>query len=151
MDNEAFFWKIMRNELPPPKAAETLAGLANEAVSSRHPSFSLLRAGLALVMAFALAMLSSLVQREGPELESYGNLCGPAANESCYKPALKGGFPLAYLFDAPGVSVERQLSFGEDNLRPMVLFLDIGFYWAAIMLGIWFIGARAPRQGGGEA
>jgi hypothetical protein len=31
-------------------------GLANEAVSSRHSSFSLLRAGLALVMAFALAM-----------------------------------------------------------------------------------------------
>lgn len=24
MDNEAFFWKIMRKELPPPKAAETL-------------------------------------------------------------------------------------------------------------------------------
>lgn len=24
MDNEAFFWKIMRNELPPPRAAETL-------------------------------------------------------------------------------------------------------------------------------
>ena len=103
---------------------------------------NLLRASLALVLAFALAVLSSFVQREGPELESYGNLCGPAANESCYKPALKGGLPLAYLFDAPGVSVERQLSFGEDTLHPLALVLDIAVYWAAIMFAIWFANRR---------
>jgi hypothetical protein len=60
----------------------------------------------------------------------------PAANESCYKPALKGSFPLAYLFDAPGASVERQLSLGEDTLHPIALVLDIALYWAAIMLAI---------------
>ncbi|NRF72481.1 hypothetical protein HLB44_36605 [Aquincola sp. S2] len=98
-----------------------------------------LRASLALVLAFTLAVLSSFVQGEGPELESYGNLCGPAANESCYKPALKGGFPLAYLIDTPGVSVERQLSFGEDTLHPIALVVDIAIYWAAIMLAIWFV------------
>jgi hypothetical protein len=48
------------------------------------------------------------------------------------------GFPLAYLFDAPGVSVEHQLSFGEDTLHPVALVLDIAIYWSTIMLFIWF-------------
>jgi hypothetical protein len=98
---------------------------------------NVLRASLALVLAFALAALSSFVQCEGPELESYGNLCGPAGNENCYKPALKGGFPFAYLFDSPGVSVERQLSFGEDTLHPAALVVDIAICWAAVMLALW--------------
>jgi hypothetical protein len=99
---------------------------------------NLLRSSLSYVLAFALALVSSLVQGEGPELASYGNMCGPAANESCYQPVLKGGFPLAYLFDAPGVSVEHQLSFGEDTLHPVALVLDIAIYWSTIMLFIWF-------------
>jgi hypothetical protein len=103
---------------------------------------NVLRASLSLVLAFALVVLSSFVQREGPELEPYGNLCGPAQNEGCYKPALKGGFPFAYLFDSPGVSVERHLSFGEDALHPTPLVLDIAIYWAAIMFAFWF----ATRQ-----
>lgn len=101
-------------------------------------SVSLLRSSLALAPAVALTVLSSIVQQEGPELESYGNLCGPAANENCYKPALKGGFPAPYLFDAPGVSIERQLSFGEDNLHPIAFALDTAVYWAAVMLAVWF-------------
>ena len=55
---------------------------------------------------------------------------------------LKGGFPFAYLFDSPGVSVERHLSFGEDALHPTPLVLDIAIYWAAIMFAFWF----ATRQ-----
>jgi len=114
-----------------------------------------LRASLALALAFALAVLSSFVQREGPELESYGNLCGPAGNENCYKPALKGGFPFAYLFDSPGVSVERQLSFGEDTRHPMALVLDTAIYWAAVLLVFWFANreSTSAKQGAdrGEA
>jgi hypothetical protein len=57
--------------------------------------------GLVLISAITLALLSVYVERVGPELAQYGNLCGPRADVPCYKPALKGGFPVAYLFDAP--------------------------------------------------
>jgi heme/copper-type cytochrome/quinol oxidase subunit 2 len=50
--------------------------------------------------------------------------------------ALKGGFPVAYLFDAPGISVERQLSFGEDELFVGALIIVIAIYWAIVLLTI---------------
>jgi hypothetical protein len=87
-----------------------------------------------LVLATALALLSVLVEQTGPEVVQQGNLCGPSANEPCYKPVLKGGFPYPFLFDAPGVSREGQLAFFEDNLNAGALLLDILAYFAAIML-----------------
>lgn len=71
-----------------------------------------------------------------PQLAQYGNMCGPSTNDPCYEPALKGGFPVAYLFDAPGVSVEHQLSFGEDDLFLGALTLDIALYYAIALLVI---------------
>jgi hypothetical protein len=50
---------------------------------------------LAFVLATSLALLSVLVERTGPELEQYGNLCGSGGNDPCYQPVLKGGFPVA--------------------------------------------------------
>jgi hypothetical protein len=90
--------------------------------------------GLVLILAITLAFMSVFVERLGPELVQYGNLCGVASLDPCYKPALKGGFPVAYLFDAPGVSRERQLAFGEDNLYVGGLILDIAVYFAISML-----------------
>jgi len=91
---------------------------------------------LAFVLASTLAILSVLVERTGPELEEYGNLCGPTSNDPCYKPVLKGGFPFAYLFDAPGISVERKLSFGEDTLRPVALAFDIAVHFVVVLLAV---------------
>ena len=92
------------------------------------------RIGLALVSAITLALLSVHVERVGPELAEYGNLCGPNAADPCLKPVLKAGFPVAYLFDAPGVSVERQLAFAEDKLVVGALLLDIAFYVVLVLL-----------------
>lgn len=97
--------------------------------------------GLALSSAITLALLSVHVERVGPELAQYGNLCGPGALDPCYKPVLKGGFPVAYLFDAPGVSVERKLSF-EDKLFVGALILDIAIYFAVVLLGILVVSHR---------
>lgn len=90
---------------------------------------------LGLVLATALALISARVQRIGPEQVVYSNLCGPTMNDLCYKPVLKGGFPVAYLFDAPGVSVEDQLAFGEDNVYLGGFALDVVVYFAVIVLG----------------
>jgi hypothetical protein len=105
-------------------------------------------AGLALVTAIALAVLSVNVERIGSELAVYGNLCGPSGSDFCYEPVLKGGFPLPYLFDMPGVSVERQLSFGEDILVVNALVLDIAIYFVAVFLIVPAVARRrAARMG----
>jgi hypothetical protein len=93
-------------------------------------------AASAFVIASTLALRSVLVHRTGPELVQYGNLCGLTSTDPCYRPVLKGGFPFAFLFDTPGVSVEGKLSFFEDTLHPRALLLDITVYFAAILLSI---------------
>lgn len=98
---------------------------------------------LAFIAAVTLALLSVWVERMGPEQVAYGNLCGPTASDPCYRPALKGGFPVAYLYDAPGVSVERRLAFGEDKLDRSGLLLDVILYFAMCMLAHW---AATKRQ-----
>ena len=98
--------------------------------------FTVRLVGIAFMMAVTLALLSVLIQRIGPELVEYGNLCGPTSNDPCYEPVLKGGFPLAYLFDTPGISVVGKLSFIEDTLHPGALLMDITAYFAVIMLSI---------------
>jgi len=67
-----------------------------------------------LIVALILSALSVLIERTGPELGQFGNLCGPTSDDPCLEPLLKGGYPVAYLFDTPGLSVEHRLSFGED-------------------------------------
>jgi hypothetical protein len=89
--------------------------------------------GVALISAIALALLSVQVERIGPELVQYGNLCGPGGSDPCLQPVLKAGFPIPYLFDAPAVSRERQLAFGEDNLSLGALLLDIAIYFAIVL------------------
>jgi hypothetical protein len=100
---------------------------------------------VAFALATVLALLSVHIHHTGPELSEYGNLCGPTSSDSCYQPALKGGFPIAYLYDTPGVSVEHQLSLGEDTLHPAALALDVAFYFAAILFIVW-IAARGLRR-----
>lgn len=91
---------------------------------------------LALIAAFALTLVSVNVERVGPELAEYGNLCGPHTNEPCLEPVLKGGFPFAYLFDSPGISVERHLAFVEDQLFVGPLVLDMTIYFAIVLSAI---------------
>ncbi|MGG7607095.1 hypothetical protein [Massilia sp. BKSP1R2A-1] len=91
---------------------------------------------LAFIAAVTLALLSSNIERIGPELVQDGNLCGPGGNAPCYKPALKGGFPFAYLFDHPGISVEGRLFFFEDTLLVGPLILDIAVYFVIVLLAV---------------
>ena len=102
--------------------------------------------GVALISAITLAFLSVRIERIGPELVEYGNLCGPSASDPCYKPVLKGGFPVAYLFDAPGVSIERQLAFIEDKLSVGALVLDIAVYFAIVLLAMLVVTRRRSAR-----
>jgi len=87
-----------------------------------------------LSAALLLTGLFSNVERSGPELAAYGNLCGATQDEPCMKPRLNGGFPWAYLFDSPGISVEAQLLFGEDEVRVYPFLADLAAYMAVIVV-----------------
>jgi hypothetical protein len=89
---------------------------------------------LASLTALTLALLSSKIERVGPDLVQYGNLCGPSFNEPCYKPVLRGGFPFEFLFDAPGVSIERQLHIAEDKMHRDALVMNIVVYFAIVVI-----------------
>jgi hypothetical protein len=58
---------------------------------------------------------------------------------------LRGGFPVAFLFDRPGVSVEHQLHFGEDVLRIDSLALNTALHFVAVMLLAYTV--MLPRKG----
>lgn len=103
-------------------------------------------ASLIFLLATVLALLSVNIQRTGPEMVEYGNMCGPTSSDPCHEPELKGGFPIAYLIDAPGVSVEHQLSLGEDDLRPEALALDVALYVAAILCVVWVVSGRSRQS-----
>jgi hypothetical protein len=92
------------------------------------------RALLLFILAIASSLLSVFIERTGAESAPYGNLCGPSSDRPCLKPVLKGGFPVAFLFDRPGVSVEHQLHFGEDILRINSLALNTALHFIAAML-----------------
>ena len=96
-------------------------------------------------LAVVLSVLSAFIERTGPEEASYRNMCGPSANDPCLKPLLKGGLPIAYLFDQPGVSVEHQLSFTEDQVRIDALALNTALYFAAIVLAARLLRKNKPQ------
>jgi len=100
---------------------------------------------LALAAATTLALLSVSVERVGPEQVQHGNLCGAPRFEPCYKPALKGGFPIGYLYDQPGISVEGKLAFIEDKLYIGALLANIAIYFGALTLVGWIVKRRRPR------
>ena len=103
---------------------------------------------LGLVLSITVAILSVNVERIGPEQIEYGNLCGSSGSDACYKPAYKGGFLVAFLVDAPGISVEYQLAFVEDNFYPWAFVLDVAIYFAVCMLVISLIARRYSRDEG---
>jgi hypothetical protein len=103
----------------------------------------LIRILIAASAALTLTCSSFAYQRRGPELVVVGNLCGPKTDEFCYAPVLKGGFPLAYIYDTPGVSVEGKLSIGEDKFRGGRFLLDALIYFA---LAVAALGAAHVRK-----
>lgn len=105
---------------------------------------------LILVVAVALAALSVRIERVGPELAETGNLCGPRMDEICRAPRLNGGFPLAYLFDVPTVSVPDQLGLGEDDFRPVPFVADVLCYALLLWHGARLVARRrGARRGEG--
>ena len=102
-------------------------------------------------LALALASLSVVIERRTDETAVVGNVCGPATNENCLERRLAGGFPFAYLYDRPSISVPGAIHLGEDEFRPLPFFLDYLLY-LLILLGIakFVPSLKRWREGGAE-
>ena len=100
---------------------------------------------LSLIAAIMLTIKSVDIERKGPELAAYGNMCGASHNDLCNEPVLNGGFPIGFLFDNPGISVERQLAFIEDEFRMGAFFLDVAIYFALTLLAALAVRAAWTR------
>jgi len=104
------------------------------------------RAGLAivitsLVIAFALTIYSSNLQRVGPAIRGFGNVCGPSGEERCYEPVLNAGFPLPYFFDNPSISARGNLALLEDDFRILPFLVDVDLI-GIVSLAMLFAGRR---------
>ena len=79
--------------------------------------------GSLFLVVIVVTFYSSNLQRVGPELGVWGNVCGESGNELCYKPALNGGFPFPYFF--------------EDDIRWIIFMIDVilnGVFLSAVFL-----------------
>jgi hypothetical protein len=92
-----------------------------------------------LVLSLLSALASSCAEHLGPEDVAYSNLCDASHQRNCLQPQLSAGLPLPFLFDTPGLSVERQLSFLEDEFRPAPFWLDVAafaLFWLLVQGGV---------------
>lgn len=89
------------------------------------------------MLAFAFALASAAIQRLGPD---HGIYCALGKSIEgydiyCPKPKLNGGWPAAFLFDRPGISVEGKLFPVEDDFRWAPFAADVAFY-LLLLLGL---------------
>ncbi|HWH18883.1 MAG TPA: hypothetical protein VNT77_11245 [Allosphingosinicella sp.] len=114
--------------------------------SDRSTWRSAARAASALVLAALLALASSWIERRGPDHGVYcalGKVNG--IDVYCPEPKLNGGWPAPFLFDKPGISVEWQLAFVEDDFRFWPFVANVAFY-LLVLLGIGGAVRRARRK-----
>ncbi len=106
------------------------------------------RAALLFMLASALALASATIQRLGPDHGVYCALGKSIDGHDIYcpRPKLNGGWPAAFLFDKPGISVEGKLFPVEDDFRWAPFAADVAFY-LLFLLGLartigWWRGSR---------
>lgn len=94
-----------------------------------------LRCGGVLILALLLSLGSALIQRHGPDHGVYCALGKSADGYDIYCPRqkLNGGWPAAFLFDRPGISVEDALFVVEDDFRWEPFMANVGFYLSLLV------------------
>jgi hypothetical protein len=88
--------------------------------------------GVCLLMAIALTSTSVLYQRQNVILRNAVDRCPNA--QPCAIAVLGGGFPLPFLVDKLGISVEGKLALGEDEFRIGTFVGDVSIYLGVMLL-----------------
>jgi hypothetical protein len=97
--------------------------------------------GACLLLSIALTSTSILYQRQNVILRNAVDRCPNA--QPCAIAVLGGGFPLPFLVDKLGISVEGKLALGEDDFRIGAFGGDLAIY-----LGIMLIVGKLVRRKG---
>lgn len=92
---------------------------------------------------------SCAIQRNGPEQAVYCDRDAPlaAAASSCIRPVLNAGWPVPFLVDRPGISLEGVIGFPEDDFRLWPFIANVLFY-QLVLLGLWKLVQHWRRSGG---
>jgi len=84
--------------------------------------------------AFTLTVVSAFYQRPSSEVVEYGSECKIEHWMHCYKPRKSAGFPFAFGFDTPGVSVQHSVTpLVEDEFRLLPFLINIWFYFIMLL------------------
>jgi hypothetical protein len=108
-----------------------------------------------LSIAIVITLATFAIQRHGPEVGTYGNVCGSTGDQPCTHILLNAGYPLGYVFDMgyvfdnPSVSVrDKLMPIIEDEFRIIPFILDTIFY--AVALSLLSIGFKKIRPSEGK-
>jgi hypothetical protein len=93
-----------------------------------------------LGIAIALAIISGLYQRQNVMVRNAVDRCPNA--QPCAIAVLGAGFPLPFLVDKLGVSVEGQLGLGEDEFRGGAFVGDVVIYLGLGLLVSRFVATK---------
>jgi hypothetical protein len=96
--------------------------------------------GACLLMAIALTLISGLYQQQTVMVRNAVDRCPNA--QPCAIAVLGAGFPLPYLVDKLGISVEGKLALGEDEFRAGVFVGDVMIYLGLGLLVSRFVASR---------
>ena len=96
-------------------------------------------------IALALASLSVLYERPTDEVAVVGNVCGPSTNEACVERRVGAGFPFAFVYDRPSISVPGAVHLVEDEFRWAPFALNILIYFGILLLTFRIIEVRRGR------
>jgi len=107
--------------------------------------FLLLRYSTLALAALIISLSTVLIQRTGPEFVQVGNMCGATGSEPCLHPQLTGGFPLAYLYDVGGISIENKLG-PEDKFDFIAFAVDFSVYALVGFLAVKTVRNRARAR-----
>jgi hypothetical protein len=95
---------------------------------------------LCLIAALALTSLSGFYQHQNVLRRDAVDRCPNA--QPCAIAVLGAGFPLPFLVDKLGISVEGKLTIGEDEFRGGAFVGDVMIYWGLGLLVSRFVAAK---------
>ncbi len=88
------------------------------------------------MLAILFVLMTVFYQRPSGEIILFGNVCDAQSWVECYRPRVSAGFPFAFIFDKPGITVEDNASFLEDDIRLLPFVMNVWLY-TVLFLFTW--------------
>jgi len=88
-----------------------------------------------ILLSIIITIATTLYQRPSSEIVQFGTECTVERWMHCYSPRVSAGFPFAFGFDTPGISIQHSVTpLIEDEFRIVPFLVDIWFYYIFLLL-----------------